>query len=232
MTIVMGVVALVVLVGALVGINSHLKNKKMDGFRTAGIEAMQSGDYAGAIQNFDEAMKLAGKKLGSNEVDILQRRAEAAYNMKDYAGALETWKTLLAKDSENEDYKKNLVLCMMETGQYEEALQVGPMQSKIYNKMALDKIQAGDYEGALVLIEQGLGVDDGSARADLLYNQAVAHENRGNYVQALELFQQYVGTYGMDENVQKEIEFLQTRVGGSAAPAAESEAQEETEAEE
>lgn len=212
-----GAAAVLILAAAAIGFYNVNQSKKMDAFRDAGITAMQSGDYAGAVQNFDEAMKLAGKKIGSNEIDILQRRAESAYSMQDYAGSLETWKTLMENNPDNADYKKNAVLCMLETGQYEEALQLGQMQGRIYNKMALEKIQAGDYEGALVLIEQGLNVDDGSAKADLLYNQAVAHENRGNYAQALELFRQYVGTYGMDENVQKEIEFLQTRVGGSAS---------------
>jgi tetratricopeptide (TPR) repeat protein len=173
---------------------------------------MADSRYEDAIENFDQALELAGSKIDKTQIDILERRAEAEYNLKDYAASLDSWKILMETDPTNDEYKKNAVLCMMETGQYEEALQIGLMQSRIYNKMAVEKIKAGDYEGAITIIDQGLAVDDGSAGADLLYNKAVAHESRGNYEEALQLFREYVSRYGTDENVQKEITFLETRV--------------------
>jgi tetratricopeptide (TPR) repeat protein len=121
---------------------------------------------------------------------------------------------------------------MMETGQYDEALQIGLMQSRIYNKMAVEKIQAGDYEGALTIIDQGLAVDDGSAGADLLYNKAVAYESRGEYEQALQYFRDYVSRYGTDENVQKEITFLESRVDSDAMETVDGENAEEENSEE
>jgi tetratricopeptide (TPR) repeat protein len=182
---------------------------------------MADSRYEDAIENFDQALELAGSKIDKTQIDILERRAEAEYNLKDYAAALDSWKILMETDSTNDEYKKNAVLCMMETGQYEEALQIGLMQSRIYNKMAVEKIKAGDYEGAISIIDQGLAVDDGSAGADLLYNKAVAHESRGNYEEALQLFREYVSRYGTDENVQKEITFLETRVDSTETESSE-----------
>jgi tetratricopeptide (TPR) repeat protein len=182
---------------------------------------MEESRYEDAIESFDQALALSGSKMDKTQIDILLRRAEAEYNLKDYTASLDSWKILMETDPTNDEYKKNAVLCMMETGQYEEALQLGLMQSRIYNKMAVEKIKAGDYEGALTIIDQGLAVDDGSAGADLLYNKAVAHESRGNYEEALQLFREYVSRYGTDENVQKEITFLETRVDSTETESSE-----------
>jgi outer membrane protein assembly factor BamD (BamD/ComL family) len=214
-------VLFVALIVVIVGVRSHIKTTKMNTFRESGITAMDEGRYEDAIESFDQALTLAGGKIDKIQTDILQRRAEAEYNLKDYAASLDSWKILMETDPTNDEYKKNAVLCMMETGQYEEALQVGLMQSRIYNKMAVEKIKAGDYEGALTIIDQGLAVDDGSAGADLLYNKAVAHESRGNYEEALQIFREYVSRYGTDENVQKEITFLETRVDSTETESSE-----------
>jgi tetratricopeptide (TPR) repeat protein len=221
MTLVLLVVIFVVLIAAIVGVRSHIKTTKLNAYRESGITAMADSRYEDAIENFDQALELAGSKIDKTQIDILERRAEAEYNLKDYAAALDSWKILMETDSTNDEYKKNAVLCMMETGQYEEALQIGLMQSRIYNKMAVEKIKAGDYEGAISIIDQGLAVDDGSAGADLLYNKAVAHESRGNYEEALQLFREYVSRYGTDENVQKEITFLETRVDSTETESSE-----------
>ncbi len=204
---------------AVMGIRTHLKNKKIDAFREEGITAMKGRDYEAAIKQFDQALELAGSKIGKKEIDTLQRRAEAEYSLGDYAAALDSWNILMENDPQNEDYKTNAVLCMLETGQYEEALKIGVLQSRVYNKMALDKIKISDYEGALASIEYGMAVDDGSVAADLMYNQAAAYEGRGDYEQALQIFQDYVDRYGSDENVEKEISFLKTRVDGGSADA-------------
>jgi tetratricopeptide (TPR) repeat protein len=211
----------VVLIAAIIGVRSHIKTTKLNAYRESGITAMADSRYEDAIENFDQALDLAGSKIDKTQIDILERRAEAEYNLKDYAASLDSWKILMETDPTNDEYKKNAVLCMMETGQYEEALQIGLMQSRIYNKMAVEKIKAGDYEGAITIIDQGLAVDDGSAGADLLYNKAVAHESRGNYEEALQLFREYVSRYGTDENVQKEITFLETRVDSTETESSE-----------
>jgi tetratricopeptide (TPR) repeat protein len=221
MRLVLLVVLFVILIAAIIGVRSHIKTTKLNAYRESGITAMADSRYEDAIENFDQALDLAGSKIDKTQIDILERRAEAEYNLKDYAASLDSWKILMETDPTNDEYKKNAVLCMMETGQYEEALQIGLMQSRIYNKMAVEKIKAGDYEGAITIIDQGLAVDDGSAGADLLYNKAVAHESRGNYEEALQLFREYVSRYGTDENVQKEITFLETRVDSTETESSE-----------
>ena len=44
------------------------------------------------------------------------------------------------------------------------------------------------------------------------YNQAVCSEYLGQYQEALELFKAYGQQYGTDEELQHEIDFLESRV--------------------
>ncbi|MCC8126191.1 MAG: tetratricopeptide repeat protein [Clostridiales bacterium] len=217
----------VILVAGVIGVRGHLKNKKIEEYTAAGIAAVEDGENEEAVTYFDQALELVGSKLGKSGMDILERRAEALYEIEEYDQALESWQRLIEADPDNEEYKENAVLCMLETGDYEEALKLGVLQSRIYNKMALEKLAISDYEGALSVIQQGMAVDDGSAAADLAYNQAVAYEYRGEYEKALELFEEYIARFGSDENVEKEITFLQSRTGDSSDTESEEESQEE-----
>lgn len=197
------------------------KGRARNQLRSEGIAAMESGDYQTAVEKFDEALALSGKKAGTFETDVLQYRGEASYNLGDYAGSLQIWQQLLEQDKENQQYKENAVLCMLETGDYDGALAIGVLQNRIYNRMALKAIEEEDYDQALTDIDMGMAADDGSMAADLAFNQAVAYEGKRDFQKALELFEAYAANYGMDETVQREITFLQSRQGNEPEPALE-----------
>lgn len=215
--------------GVFAGVRHFSRQGTKNALRGEGITAMQSGDYQTAVEKFDAALALSGKKTGSFETDVLQYRAEASYNLQDYAGSLEIWQKLIEQDPENEEYKENAVLCLLETGDYDGALALGVLQSRVYNRIALEKIQQEDYDGALAAIDQGLAADDGSMAADLAFNQAAAYEGKRDFGKALELFQAYAATYGADEAVQREITFLESRQGNASETSAEGDAGTETE---
>lgn len=205
--------------GCVFGIRSIKRNKDQKALRAEAMTSMEGGDYNAAIEKFDQALALSGKKVGKFEIDVLQQRADAEYRLGDYTAALHTWQLLLEKDEEKNAYKEGVVLCLMETGDYEEALKQGVLESRIYNKMALDQINNGAYDQALETIEKGMQSEDTSGRADLAYNQAVAYENKGDFAKALELFEAYTDQYGADSNVEREIAFLKTRQGSGAEEA-------------
>lgn len=189
------------------------RGKDQKALRAEAMVSMESGDYNAAIEKFDQALELSGKKVGKFEIDVLQQRAEAEYRLGDYTAALHTWQLLLEKDGEKDAYKEGAALCLMETGNYEEALKQGVLESRIYNKMVLDQINSGNYDQALELIARGMQSQDTSGKADLAYNEAVVYENKGDFARALELFEAYAAQYGSDENVEREITFLKTRQG-------------------
>ncbi len=199
--------------GIIMGVRSFTKSHARKELRSEGIAAMQEGDYDTAIQKFDEVLAMSGKKNGKFEQDVLQYRAEANYNKKDYAWALDDWQKLIETDGDNTGYKENAVLCLLETGDYDTALSLGVLQSRVYNRKAVGEIQNQQYDEALETIGQGISVDDGSMAADLAFNQAVAYEGKRDFKKALELFEAYAERFGSDETVQREITFLKTRQG-------------------
>lgn len=200
-------------IGGFLGIRGLKRSGDQKALRAEAMTAMESGDYNAAITKFDETLTLSGKKVGKFEIDVLQQRAEAEYRLGDYTAALHTWQLLAEKDGEKDIYKEGIVLCLIQTGDYEEALKQGVLESRVYNKMALEQMNNGQYDQALETIARGMQSQDTSGRADLAYNQAVAYENKGDFAKALELFEAYTAQYGADSNVEREITFLKTRQG-------------------
>lgn len=221
---------LVILGGAGFGLRKFFRSRTQNALRSEAITFMEAGEYESAASRLDEALKLSGDKIGKFETDVLQYQAEADYQIGDYAAALSCWKKLLEHEKENVLYKENAALCMMEMGDYEGALALGVLQGRIYNRRAVEKIQAEDYDGALADLDLGIAADDGTAAADLAYNQAVAYEGKLDFAKALELFEAYVERFGADENAEREITFLRSRQGGQQETEAQSDAGNQNEA--
>lgn len=179
-----------------------------------GVMAMNVGDYETAITVFDQALEGAGKRIGNFEEDVLFNRAEAEYKQGDFAAALSTYQIILNADSENEMARQGAALCLAEAGEWDQALDLGVLQSQIYSRMAAAQIEAGQYEEAMQTIAQGRSLPDQSAARNLDFNEAVIREKQGDFAAALELFEAYREKYGADEAAEREIIFLKSRQGG------------------
>ena len=94
---------------------------------------------------------------------------------------------------------------------YEQALAGGMESGALYSRMALCRMDAGDYEGALAYLEQGLATGDAQARAELLYSQAVVYEHMLDFSSALRALETYETEFGATPEIRKEIAFLKTR---------------------
>ena len=108
-------------------------------------------------------------------------------------------------------------------GRYEEALNLyqtaigdGLDNEEIYNQMGLCQMAGESYEDAADSFNQGKIKAQESGNQELIkelsYNQAVCSEYLGQYQEALELFKAYGQQYGTDEELQHEIDFLESRV--------------------
>lgn len=211
---------MIILIGGVgFGIRSQWKRKEKTALLQSGIVCMEQENYEAAIGYFDQELNAAGNRIGSLEEEVLLYRAEVEFLLEDYQAALHTYQILLKKDKKNELYQKGTALALMETGSYEEALAMHVIDAQVYNRMAKAQIEQGAYDAALNFIEQGfaaLGTDNmdhGYVRRDLAYNEAVVYEYKSDYQKALELFEDYIQTYGPDENAEREIVFLKTRQG-------------------
>lgn len=199
--------------GGVLGVRRFLRNKARTDLKEQGIASIQAGSYEAAITQLDEALAYSGGKVGEFEKEVLEARAEAEFLQKDYAASLHTWKLLLETDDTSRRYREGAVLCLLETGSLEEALAMEALQSRVYNKMAVEQIQAREYAQALETIERGIQAPEKSALEDLLYNQAAVYGYMGEFAKSLELFEAYEAEYGADEKTQREITFLKSRQG-------------------
>lgn len=210
-----GMLLLLVLLigGILFGVASHKKAKEQQALLAEGIASMDSGNYEAAIRTFDEILKDSKGDVGSFEAEVLTYRGEAEYRQKDYAAALHTFELLVKEDGEQERYQRMICYSQMELGDYSAALAYGLADAEVYNRMAMDAIEAEDYGLALEYVQKGLAACEAEdpVRQELSYHQAVAYEKQGDFAKALELFEAYLATYGSDEAVEREVTFLKTR---------------------
>ncbi|MEY8353683.1 tetratricopeptide repeat protein [Lachnospiraceae bacterium 54-53] len=233
------------------------KKENKYSYRDAGIEALNAGNYDGALEAFDKAIHSSGGLVGKFHVDVLKYRAEAEYLSEDYQAAADTYDILIQVDGERaeylnmrsvsragagdltgalEDYKKSAQLdtkkqapgrlkALLAAGAalekegtadqamalYEAALAEGEQSAELYNRMGLCKMAEEAWDEAIGYFSRGLSEPDSSEVPELLFNQAVAQEHKGDFKTALDLMQQYVSAHGSDEEAEREITFLKTR---------------------
>lgn len=68
------------------------------------MELQRAGDYAGAIEKYEEAMEKSGSSFGSVELDLAYYKASAQYQMGDLSGAIDTYSAVLEIESSEEAY--------------------------------------------------------------------------------------------------------------------------------
>lgn len=210
--------AVLFLVGwAVYGFLNHRRETKKQEFLKAGIEKLEQESYEEAISRLDEALQWSKGKVGEFETTVLLYRAEAEFRLEDYSAAQNTYQILCDTDTENTEYKKGVAYCMVKKGEYNEALALGVIDGYVCNLKAVEQMNAGEYDVALEWIEKGKAAGD--FPQDLMFNEAVAWENKGDFAKALELFEAYAAQYGTDENVEHELTFLRSRQGSASADA-------------
>ena len=79
---------------ALCGCTSKSRENEIS-YRKVGINAMESGDYDGAIAAFDAALKYSNGSIGETEIDICYYKAAAQYAAGNYEDALATYEALI-----------------------------------------------------------------------------------------------------------------------------------------
>jgi len=112
--IIIAVIAVLAIAGAatLVMLSINNKHKAEDASRTAGIAALQDGEYDKAISHFNNALANAVGSVGEKEMDICFYKAIAQYANGDSEGALETYNALINYDenSANAHFLRGCIL--------------------------------------------------------------------------------------------------------------------------
>jgi len=104
----------VILLGAsvLAGCGSNKAETKAT-YRQMGIEYMEQGDYAGAIEAFDAALSQSIGTVGADELDITYYKAAAQYAGGDAEAAMATYDAIidLKKDAYEAYYLRGCLYC-------------------------------------------------------------------------------------------------------------------------
>lgn len=84
--------------------------------------------------------------------------------------------------------------------------------AKGYNGLALCDMAEGNYDSALENISSGISAAKGEELQSLLFNEIVIYEKKLDFATALLKVQSYLEMYPGDEEGEKELAFLKTRV--------------------
>lgn len=108
-------------VGTFRAVSSVASSKKRQ-MRQEGTQKMASGDYAGAIEDFDAALEKSGKRSKGFNSDVLMYRAEAEYKLRDYEASIHTYDLLLEMEPSTASYLYAQSMCYSQMGDTENAV--------------------------------------------------------------------------------------------------------------
>lgn len=103
---------------------------------------------------------------------------------------------------------------------YKSAVDLGGTTAQLCNKMGLCMVQAKKYEQALDWFLKGISLNDEAWNKTLKYNEGTVYEYQGNFEKALETFKTYMAEYGSTKELEREITFIESRMGAEVADAA------------
>lgn len=184
--------------------------KSAELYLTRGLLYRSMENQEAANEDFSAAMDMTSEK----DPVMLGR---LSYYMEDYARAKEYldaaadagkeeavyWQAELYWQMGNEDYAVTLYQNYLE--------QENPEYQSAYAKVADYLIRQEDYDGALSTLEDGIALGDKGSLRELLANEIVAYEKKGDFETAKLKAESLLERYPDDEETAREYEFLRSR---------------------
>lgn len=126
------------------------RRENQTAYRQIGINAMESGDYAGAVDAFNSALGQCIGKITENELDICYYKAAAQYASGDSEGAVATYTAIIDYDKKAADayYLRGCVY-----------LKQGNTESAVSDFDAAVQYNSDDYEPYVNIYENLLAYD-------------------------------------------------------------------------
>ncbi len=126
------------------------RRENQTAYRQIGINAMESGDYAGAVDAFNSALGQCIGKITENELDICYYKAAAQYASGDSEGAVATYTAIIDYDKKAADayYLRGCVY-----------LKQGNTESAVPDFDAAVQYNSDDYELYVNIYENLLAYD-------------------------------------------------------------------------
>lgn len=126
-------------------------NHEVAAYISSGIAKQESGDYNGAIADFDRAIEIEPDNVG-----VVVNRAISRQNIGDYSGAIADWDCALELKPDDGGWYVNRGIVKEAIGDYygaladyNRAVEAEPDYEVAYVARAYVKMRQGDYEGAI-----------------------------------------------------------------------------------
>jgi tetratricopeptide (TPR) repeat protein len=133
-------------------------------FRQFCFEYTQSSDWAGAMRNCEQALE-----MNPGDVGAMYQRAYVLWKTDQLEEALTQLESVLETDPYHEEGLQLAGFLATTLGRKDQGrqyygtyLEVNPGAIAVRRNIAYDMLQAGDPEGALLLIEEGIGTEEPS----------------------------------------------------------------------
>lgn len=195
----------------------HESKEALD-LRKQAVELINAGEYEQAVDMFNQALNNGDGFVDDFEKDILRYKAEAELRMGDYKAAVSSYETIIDVEGESKELLGFLAIARSRAGDIEGSIEAlsrcGKTDTAINsgNIVAADLIEKGELDSAEAVLNGLLGfVEEDKAEA-LVYNLIVIREKRGDFAGALNALTDYAAKYGTNEDIDKEIAFLKSRI--------------------
>ena len=174
---------------------SSCQNKKINQYKSYGIDYLENNNYEEALSYFDEALKLGDGEVSSTQYELLLYKAECLFMLNRYDEAKKIYETLKVIDKNNKTFN-------------ELYNNLSTIVNLVDFRMAIDKGELDRADSILVELKN-IGLEH---EKSVMYNQAVLYEKKGEWKNALNAFNYYLKQYPGDENALHEVEFINAQL--------------------
>ena len=171
------------------------QNKKINQYKSYGIDYLENNNYEEALSYFDEALKLGDGEVSSTQYELLLYKAECLFMLNRYDEAKKIYETLKLIDKNNKTFN-------------ELYNNLSTIVNLVDFRMAIDKGEL-DRADSILLELKSIGLEH---EKSVMYNQAVLYEKKGEWKNALNAFNYYLKQYPGDENALHEVEFINAQL--------------------
>ncbi len=97
---------------------------------------------------------------------------------------------------------------------YQNYVKAGELMNakKAYYKISECYLSNEEYEKALAAVQEGLSIQDNTYEKELSYNQVLCFEKLSRFEEAYQAAKEYVKKYPGQEDMEKELQFLESRI--------------------
>ena len=215
--LVQGIIAIAVIILILAGIWQWREYSAKQDLRDDALLYFKEEDYSKSIRYLESALNRHALFSGRLNHDMTCYLAESYYQLEDYEEAEDIYDRLIASDADEPRYYQLKGRCARDAGDYERAMDIYSQgweatQDSVFLKSICDiYLEQEDYENALSFAEQGVAAG-GENKGQFMYQKVIIYEQSQEYDAAYEAVKEYCELFPEDEDAQKEMTFLSTRI--------------------